>query len=194
MEDVRPRNLDEKSVAETVLEFQTRVSDADGRVYAARAVASEMPGGNWQGWIEFTPLGGRRPLRSPRETPQPNRTDVEYWATGLTPVYLEGALARAKTPLRTTQKATATAPAFDEPAPRAVPLPIDQPSSVLDPFSVYRKGEELLRRQLLALSGWHLANIIVDYRLSSEDRTALERLPDAALIEIIIDGVRRESA
>jgi hypothetical protein len=194
MEDVRPRNLDEKSVAETVLEFQTPVSDAEGQVYAARAVASEMPGGNWQGWIEFTPLGAGRPLRSPRETTQPNRTDVEYWATGLTRVYLEGALARAKTPVRTARKAVATAPAFDEPAPRAVPLPSDQPSSVLDPFSVYRKGEELLRRQLLALSGWHLANIIVDHGLSSEDRTTLERLPEAALIEIIIDGVRRGSA
>ena len=71
MEDVRPRNLDEKSVAETVLEFQTPVSDADGKVYAARAVASEMPGGNWQGWIEFTPLGAGRPLRSRNHPTQP---------------------------------------------------------------------------------------------------------------------------
>ena len=35
------------------------------------------------------------PVQSPRETTQPNLTDLNYWATGLTPVYLEGALARA---------------------------------------------------------------------------------------------------
>ena len=33
-------------------------------------------------------------LRSFRETTQPNLTDLRYWATGLTPVYLEGALER----------------------------------------------------------------------------------------------------
>ena len=177
-------------MAETLLDFQVPVADADGSVYAARAVAAEVPGGNWQGWIEFTPLDGGRPIRSPRETTQPNRTDVEYWATGLTSVYLEGALARARTPPRTSPQAAATAAAFDEPAPRAVPVPADEPKSVLDPYSVYRKIEELLRRQLLALSGWHLANIIVDYGLSDEDRSTLERLPDAALVEIIVDGVR----
>ena len=34
-----------------------------------------------------------------RETTQPNRRDTEYWATGLTYVYLEGALHRALNPL-----------------------------------------------------------------------------------------------
>jgi hypothetical protein len=180
-------------VAVTVLDFQVPVIDSDGIAYLARAVASEMPGGNWQGWIEFTPVDGGAPLRTPRETTQPNWTDVEYWATGLTPVYLEGALARAKAPLREPSPVATTPPAFDGPAPRPIAVPSDEPSSVLDPFSVYRKGEELLRRQLLALSGWHLANIIVDYGLSREDRSTLERLPEAALVEIIVDGVRRES-
>ena len=178
-------------MAETLLDFQAPVSGPDGTAYAARAVAAEARGGNWQGWIEFTPLDGGEPLRTPRETTQPNRTDAEYWATGLSGVYLEGALARAMRPVFTAAPATApSAPAFDEPAPRSAPVPSDQVSSILDPFSVYRKGEELLRRQLLALSGWHLANIIVDYGLSDEDRATLERLPQTALAEIIIAGVR----
>ena len=37
-------------------------------------------------------------VRSGRETTQPNLTDLEYWAQGLTPVYLEGALRRALEP------------------------------------------------------------------------------------------------
>jgi hypothetical protein len=36
-------------------------------------------------------------MRTPRETEQPNREDLAYWATGLTQVYLEGALTRALT-------------------------------------------------------------------------------------------------
>ena len=39
-------------------------------------------------------------VRSGRETTQPNRQDTAYWATGLTPVYLEGALGRALNPLQ----------------------------------------------------------------------------------------------
>ena len=35
------------------------------------------------------------PIATGRETTQPNRTDTEYWATGLSEVYLEGALQRA---------------------------------------------------------------------------------------------------
>jgi hypothetical protein len=31
-----------------------------------------------------------------KETSQPNRDAIEYWALGLEPIYLEGALARAQ--------------------------------------------------------------------------------------------------
>ena len=56
-----------------------------------------MPDGLWHGWLEFEPVDGCNvpALQSPRETTQPNRTDAVYWATGLTAVYLEGALERA---------------------------------------------------------------------------------------------------
>ena len=69
----------------------------DGTAFHARACGEEMSDGLWQGWLEFEPLEGSsgQPLRSPRETTQPNRTDAVYWATGLTAVYLEGALERA---------------------------------------------------------------------------------------------------
>ena len=59
---------------------------APGVAYRAQACGDAMPDGKWQGWIEFLPLDGTEPIRSGRETTQPNRTDTEYWATGLSTV------------------------------------------------------------------------------------------------------------
>jgi hypothetical protein len=84
-----------EDMGETLLQYQAIVVGPDGTRYEARACGGPMPGGIWQGWIEFVPVGGGEPVCSARETTQPNRTDTEYWATGLTPVYLEGALLRA---------------------------------------------------------------------------------------------------
>ncbi len=87
-------------MAEVFMEFQAPIIGSDGMVYRARACGREAPGGTagWEGWIEFFPVDGGPPLRSRRETTQPNRADTEYWATGLTPVYLEGALERTLKP------------------------------------------------------------------------------------------------
>jgi hypothetical protein len=53
------------------------------------AAASEKTAcGN--GWFEFLAHDGSAVLRSERETTQPTVADLEYWATGITPVYLEG--------------------------------------------------------------------------------------------------------
>lgn len=61
---------------------------------------------------------------------------------------------------------------------------------MLDPFSVYRKGEDLLRRQLGALSGRHLRGIVLAYGLASVEDIDLETLDNDELIELIIAGVR----
>jgi hypothetical protein len=176
-------------MAETVHQFQQPVAAPDGRQFEARACGGPMAGGTWQGWIEFVPLEAGDPVRSPRETTQPNRTDLEYWATGLTPVYLEGALRRALSGPMTVATTPPQPSVFAGPAPRPsrVEVGID---TVLDPFSVYEKGEALLRKQLAALSAWHLVNIIQGYMLSDEDPAVLNRLPAIELIEIIVSGVR----
>lgn len=179
-------------MAETLLEFDDLISGPDGSRYRARAIGAGMPGGTWQGWIEFIPIGGGAPVRSPRETTQPNHADTVYWATGLTAVYLEGALRRALSPGRVRVPAEPEPPVFDGPAPRArVPAPVVE--SVLDPFSVYEKGETLLRRQLGAMSVWHLVNIILSYELSDQPRSSLELRPAAALVELIIEAVRERA-
>jgi hypothetical protein len=144
----------------------------------------------WEGWVEFLPVDrGGQPVRSGRETTQPNRTDTMYWATGLTAVYLEGALHRALHPLVRTPPRPIAGPLFDGPAPDITPAAHTE--SILNPFSVYRKGEDLLRRQLNALSAWHLVNIIRAHGLSDLDTSVLNVMTPTALAELIVAAVRK---
>ena len=181
-------------MAETLLQFQEHVMAPDGTIYEARACGSPLRGETWQGWIEFIPINGGEPQRSPRETTQPNRADTVYWATGLTGVYLEGALRRAleqpfAVPVPPPQPSVFPGPAEST----VVSAGDDGPTSILDPFSVYEKGEALLRRQLAALSAWHLVNIALEYELTDLDVDSLNRLPASDLVELIVQGVKQET-
>jgi hypothetical protein len=171
--------------------FGTTLVTSDNRTYSARACGRQQPGGLWEGWLEFVPDRGPA-VRSGRETTQPNLTDLEYWATGLTPVYLEGALKRALAgPTRVVSPAPAETPAFDGPAPAWVPAAAEPAfHAVLDPFSVYAKGDDLLRQELSAMSPWHLRNIIRAYDLASHPGIDLEALTADELIGVIMSGIR----
>ncbi len=81
-------------MAELIHQHSTQVLDPDGRKYLALIYGEERPDGTWEGWLEFR--NGRTVLRTGQETSQPNRTAVEYWASGLESTYLDGALARAE--------------------------------------------------------------------------------------------------
>lgn len=179
-------------MAETLVQFTDTVIAEDGTEYQARACGGIAADGLWQGWIEFVPVEGGEVLRSGRETTQPNRQDALYWATGLTTVYLEGALARARKPVGPAPKSPIDPPAYDEPA-RESPAP-PRPDSVLNPFSVYRKGEALLRSRLGALSAWHLVNIVRDYELSDVSQAALSAMTEGDLIDLIVTAVRLRTA
>jgi len=83
-------------MAELIQQYADAVRDARGNVYEASAYGEERVGGTWVGWLEFRPVGGvGAALRTERETTQPDRGALEYWASGLEAIYLEGALARA---------------------------------------------------------------------------------------------------
>jgi hypothetical protein len=83
-------------MAELIHEHSTHVRTPDGLTYLASVHAERQPEGTWAGWLEFTPVGHRAPwLRTERETTQPTRDAVAYWASGLEPVYLQGAFERA---------------------------------------------------------------------------------------------------
>jgi len=175
-------------MAEVLVEYTDVLIGEDGGRYTARAVGAEVPSGQWQGWLEFIDVESGEPIRSGRETTQPNRVDTLYWATGLTTVYLEGALQRALHPLARPATVPGPEPAFDSPAPNIVTEP--QTESILNPFSVYRKGEALLRRQLGAFSVWHLVNIVVDHRLSPLPTATLNAMTAPDLIELIVQTVK----
>ena len=68
--------------------------DIEGGNYNAYVMGEERADGTWEGWIEFSGWAGDE-RRTERETTQPSREALAYWASGLEPVYLEGALARA---------------------------------------------------------------------------------------------------
>ena len=179
-------------MAEVFVEFAEPIVTKDGSAYIARACGGPSDHGHWHGWLEFVPMAGGEVLRSSRETTQPNREDTAYWATGLTPVYLEGALARALNPLTLMPPAPSPDPAYDGPAPEFAPPPPTN-DAVLNPFSVYRKGEAVLRSQLLALSAWHLVNIITAYGLSEQRLADLNTTPAPVLAELIIASVRQQA-
>lgn len=78
-------------------EYTSEVIAADGAIYTVRSYGEERPDGTWTGWLEFVPIDPTKPtLKTGQETSQPNLTAVEYWATGLEPVYFEGAFERAQ--------------------------------------------------------------------------------------------------
>jgi hypothetical protein len=170
----------------------------DGRVYTAQACGRGRDDGIWEGWLEFVPHDGSEVLRSARETTQPKQADLEYWAAGLTPVYLRGALERTLTPPAIVVEQPVVRSVYDEPAAPSVPVTDRtaeaEPVPVLDPFSVYAKGEDLLRRQLGALSRRHLRAIILGYDLIDPTGVDLDRLTSAELIALIVAAVRQQAA
>jgi hypothetical protein len=82
-------------MAEVFVRFTEPITSRDGMPYYPCVCGRKDSIGRWEAWIEFEPVHGGQTLRSARETVQPNRTDVSYWAGGLTRVYLQGALDRA---------------------------------------------------------------------------------------------------
>jgi len=182
-------------MAEVFTEFETSVRDENGREFIARACGRECSDGHWEGWLEFIPLDGGGVVRSARETTQPNRVDTEYWATGLTPIYLEGALRRAVEPVQVVERVLDVQPTFDAPAPDRPIVSVSgtrtsRARPVLNPFEVYQQGEDILRGQLAALDGPRLRDIIRGYSLAG-DTAELLRVSEAELSDRIIDAVRR---
>ena len=177
-------------MAETFAEFEATIA-AHGRSYASRVCGRQRDDGIWEGWIEFEDTATGESLRSERETTQPDASDLRYWATGLTPVYLEGALNRAlKTAAAETPVETFEPPAFEAPAERPDVRRQRGGHAVLDPFSVYEKSADLLAQELTALRGWHLRQIIDEYGLAKHSDEPLDSLTERELGSLILRRVR----
>ena len=65
----------------------------DGREWTVIVEGLARPDATWAGRLVF--VASAEVLKTEQETSQPNREALEYWASGLERVYLEGALLRA---------------------------------------------------------------------------------------------------
>jgi hypothetical protein len=92
---MKTMNQDRSISAVLLYEHPTTVKVVE-TTYVVRVCGEESSSGIWEGWLEFHPTEKSKPvLLTGTETTQPNRVTIDYWAMGLGPVYLGGALARA---------------------------------------------------------------------------------------------------
>jgi hypothetical protein len=85
-------------VTELIMRLKETVSDARG-VFSPSVMARARADGSWEGWLEFTSMGAdgvTANVVTGIETHQHDRVGLARWASGLTRVYAEGALIRAK--------------------------------------------------------------------------------------------------
>jgi hypothetical protein len=85
-------------MSEIIQQYSPQFRDENGVAYVVTAHGEPTTNGIWEGWLEFHPIDKTSPvMRTDRETTQPDRSALEYWASGLEPLYFEGAFARAHT-------------------------------------------------------------------------------------------------
>ena len=178
--------------------IQTGRLEADGFVYKVRVCGRELADGRWEAWIEFDLEDGSPVLRTPREATQSSLDDLVYWASGLTPTYVEGALSRATDGSVPEVVELLEVPAYDGPAPESATVPLtvvhEASDAIMTPVAIEAKwGPNELRVRLGALSGRHLRAIARAYHLTPIDLD-LEPLVEEELIALIMAGVRRRSA
>jgi hypothetical protein len=180
-------------MVEVLASFTAPVRDDFG-LYYARAIGRPAPDHQWEGWIEFVPAdGGGEVLVSPVESRQPERQHLAYWASGLTPVYLEGALRRARNPL-TVRVPVIDEPISDRPAARRVVVQrvIPRPEPVLDPFEIGGRSLDVLRQELSALNRPRLLTIISAYALAGN--ADVTQMSDGQLVGLIVAAVDRSQS
>jgi hypothetical protein len=88
-------NIMTKHTIQFVQQYKPILSTATGEQYVARAYTDRQPGGLWEAWLVFFSLTTGAVLATDRETTQGKREHIVYWASGLSPTYLLGALERA---------------------------------------------------------------------------------------------------
>ena len=83
------------TVTDVIHAFGEVIEDQRG-AFDGRVVGRQAGDGTWEGWIEFAAANGAESLVTDVESRQQTRLQLLRWASGLTPVYAEGALHRAR--------------------------------------------------------------------------------------------------
>jgi len=82
-------------VTDVLHAFGTAIEDHRG-AFDGRVVGRQAGDGTWEGWLEFAPSNDAESLLvTDVESRQQTQMQLLRWASGLTPVYAEGALHRA---------------------------------------------------------------------------------------------------
>jgi hypothetical protein len=174
-------------MAEVLRSFDEQIRHS-GTTYHPRVVGRQAEDRMWEGWLEFVPVeGGGKVVVSAVESRQPERSHLEYWAQGLTPIYAEGSLERALHPITVRARPVELA-ASDGPARRVVKVPYQGPRPILDPFDVGARSLDVLAQELHALGRARLLHIIGAYHLNSTERD-LSLMSDEELIALIVTRV-----
>ena len=164
-------------MAEVLRTFDTPIQSSDG-TYRARVVGRHAADGMWDGWLEFVPeTGPTDPVVTHVESRQPEREHLVYWASGLSTIYAEGALARALRPLTVRT--------------RIIETPVSQAPArhpVLDPFDIGARSLDILEQELGALDRSRLLDIVANWRLNSGGLDLTE-FSDPQLVQLIVAAV-----
>ena len=140
---------------------QYELIEAGGIPYRPRAYGDPQPNGKWDGWVVFFPLslGGTTAIAPPGpETTQSTLAALALWAAGLTPVYLEGALARALPPVQSPvipRLKDAEYESLDHAERLEAAAAVERTAADLDEADarIARADAEKLRRERLAVEG-----------------------------------------
>ena len=85
-------------MSELIQRYTPQLADERRRdLHASSRTARRCRAGRGRGGSNSTRRTASQPiLRTGRETTQPDRRALEYWASGLEPLYFEGAFERAR--------------------------------------------------------------------------------------------------
>jgi hypothetical protein len=125
-------------MAEVLVRYVAEVLDDDGTRWTPQACGGIADDGLWEGWIEF--VSGDRAIRTGRETEQPSRDMVMYWAQGLTATYLEGALARATRQRNDVAAEPNFAPRFESSGRKTSSRGFVPSRAILNPFTTLARA------------------------------------------------------
>jgi hypothetical protein len=174
-------------MAEVLRSFDEPIRHASG-TYHARVVGRYAEDRMWEGWLEFVPIEkGGNLVVSASESRQPERVHLEYWAQGLSAVYVEGALERALHPISIRVRATEL-PVSEAPAARLVTVSVGGPRPILDPFEIGARSLDILGQELRALGRGRVLQIIAAYDLNPNGHE-LSRMSDEQLVRLAVGSV-----
>jgi hypothetical protein len=164
-------------MVEVIADLETTVTSAQGHEYYVQVAGEQLPTGLWEAWLEFVPLDDTLDvLITKTETTQAAREDLVRWATTLTPVYLQGAFARA------------VHISDGRSLMRRYDTVIGDVLVPFDPFEVFQLGKPELRASLRPLTRPELLAVIREYDLNPAGKS-LSRLSDSQLVTFIVTAV-----